>query len=173
MLKKHYNQKLSKKIIKLSYAYANNFVKKLNAKRVEKLSATAALVIVKDGTLFASRLCDSGFALFRERKILFRTPEFWSDAKRKKRKGYGVINGKASSLKYIDTYIIKYKPGDILVLYTDGFENHFGEKGFTSFFQNKNLNRIEINIKQVDAKLIAKDPEKFDKERTILIVQLM
>lgn len=170
-LEKHF-RKLSLKTIKSTYSYANRDIAKLNKGRRHKLSATAALAVVKDGGIFASRLCDSGFALIREGKMVFKTPEFWSLFKAKKSKRYGVLDGATQSLKYIDFYKLKYKNGDILALFTDGFENHFSKKEFISLFQAKNMNQIEAGIKKVDAKLIKNNSEKFGHERTLLMVRL-
>ena len=164
--------KLSKKAFRDAYSSANKEIGRYIAKNKLNISAVAALVAVRNGKIFGSRLTDCGFALIRGGKIIFKTPEYWSWAKKNKIKGYGVLDGKAKNLKYIDFYELAYAPGDILALFTDGFENHFSKKGFIASFKNKNFNNIEESIKTVDLKLVAKNPEKFGHERTLLIVQL-
>lgn len=163
---------ISTRILKEAYEYANNAVKKLNTRRDFKLSSTAMLAAATNGTIFGARLCDCGFVLFREGKTIFKTPEFWSRLKKSGKHGYGVIDGNPASLKYIDFYKMKYKKGDILALFSDGFENHVAKQEFVSLFKRENLNKIEKKIKKVDSGLVTQNPEKFGHERTILITGL-
>lgn len=170
-LEKHFKA-LSPKTIKSAYECAGMEMKKLNAGRRHKLSATAALAAVKNGEIFGSRVCDCGFAVIRKGGILFKTPEFWSHLKSTGKKRYGTINGDAISLKYIDMYRLKYKSGDILALFTDGFENHFENREFVYLFADKHFENIKNKIKKFDAKLVNRGAEKFGHERTLLVAKL-
>ncbi len=165
-LEKHY-VKLSDKIIRETYAHANTAVAKLNKKYKIPLSTVGTLVAVKDGYLFGSRLTDCGFAIVRDGKLLFKTPEYWAWQKRNKKKTYGVIDGKAEALRHIDLYRKSYKTGDVLILFSDGFENHFKSKKFVAIFRKGNWAKLEPMVKKIDAELVAKDA-KYGHERTLI-----
>jgi len=164
--------KLSKKNLKLAYKQANEKVKEINKKRDFKLTAVAVLAAVKNKKIFTARLTDCGIALIRSGKIIFKTPEFWSELKKKKEIEYGVIGKDNHLLKHIDFYTLNYEKGDFLVLFSDGFENHFSKNDFISVFKGENQKEIEKKIRQEDEKLITIDGEKYGHERTILFSKL-
>lgn len=164
---------LSEKKIRSSYAHANKAVGELNKKNKIPLSAVAALVAVKEGTIFGSRLTDCGFAIVRRGKIFFKTPEYWSWLKRNKKEGYGVIDGKKKGLECIDCYKKRYKPNDLLLLFSDGFENHFKVKKFIHLFRAKNISGIDDAVRELDRRLAGQDEKKYGHERTLLIVHLL
>lgn len=167
-LEEHYD-KLSDKIIREAYAHANAAVAKLNKKYNIPLSTVGSLVAVKDGYLLGSRITDCGFAIVRAGTLHFKTPEYWAWQKRHNKKTYGVIDGKAEALEHIDIYRKPYKAGDVLILFSDGFENHFKSKKFVAIFRARNWVKLEAMIKKIDTELVAKDA-KYGHERTLIAV---
>jgi len=164
--------RLSLKILKAAFKEANGKAREMNEKRDYKLTAVAAVAAVKNGRIFGARLTDCGLALIRAGKIIFKTPEFWTEIKKKGKTGYGVIGKDDNQLKYIDFYTWDYRAGDFLVLFSDGFENHFSRKDFVSALNGDDLKEIEKRLKEEDEKLIIKDEEKYGHERTILLTKL-
>ena len=164
--------RLSKKKIEQAYEYANKSVRAFNRNKKENFGTVGSLAAIKDNKILGSRVTDCGFALFRNGKMIFKTPEFWSWKKRRKQKGYGVLNGKMKISKYINFYNLNYESGDILALFTDGFENHFREGKFKDLFKGKNLNSLKRKILKIDSGLNRNDEHTYGKERTLLVILL-
>lgn len=173
-LEQHFDQ-LSNDQLKLAYQYANKAIGEFNAQEGKTYSTVASLVIVKNGKILGSRVTDCGFALLRNGKLIFKTPEFWSWNKAQGKSGYGLINGQMQVADYIDLYNLDYQPGDMLVLFSDGFENHFSVGGFVELFTGGDLAQLESRIKQIDSTLTEKEEinnKKYGLERTLLIIKL-
>ena len=170
-LEKNYNL-VSLKTLPSAFKVANKKIRELNKNTDDPLTAVASLVAVKNNKIFAARLTDCGLTLIRNGKIIFKTPEFWSELKNKKGTAYGVIGKDDRQLKFIDFWTLDYQSGDFLILFSDGFENHFSQKNFLSVFKGNHLKEIADQIKSVDEKLILKNNEKYGSERTILLTKL-
>ena len=164
--------RLNRETIAAAYARANEEIKKVNAEYSANFSTVASLAAVKDGKIYGSRLTDCGLGLVRNGEVIFKTPEFWSFQNERGRRGYGVLNGAMDVSEYIDHYEIPCELGDFLLLWSDGFENHFGIAEFISLFAPFDLDSLRDDILKLDEKLVAQDNEKFGHERTLLVVKL-
>lgn len=164
--------KLSVQKIKRAYEFANKSIQIFNKTKKENFGTVGALVTIKDNKIFGSRVTDCGFALFRNGKMIFKTPEFWSWKKRHGQKNYGVLNGKMKISKYINLYDLNFKPGDILTLFTDGFENHFTSEKFRKIFRTRNLSKLKKEILKIDKELNNQDEHTYGLERTLLALLL-
>ena len=163
---------MSERTVRSAYAWANRFIRKLNTGKRHPLSTVAALVVVKNQYVFGSRITDCGFALLRDGKVIFKTPEYWSRLRKSRRQGYGTLDGTRRFLKYVETYQRPYRKGDRLLLFSDGFEHHFGAKEFRQLFKTGKLVDIRRRIKEADALLVRKNEMKYGKERTLVIAEL-
>lgn len=165
-------ENLEEDTVRMAYGAVNKAVALLNRNLGDTFSAVGVLAAVKDGFIYGSRLTDCGFALIRAGKIIFKTPEFWSALKRKKKKGYGVIDGKMDPEPYVDFYRLPFRSGDAIVLFTDGFEWHFRIKKFTKLFRECDPKILKEKILTVDQELVSRDGEKYGHEKTLLCVRL-
>lgn len=170
-LEKNFSR-LSEKEIKQAYEYANKSVRAFNKTKKENFGTVGALAAIKNERILGSRITDCGFALFRKGKMIFKTPEFWSWKKRRRQKSYGAVNGKMNISKYIDLYSLRFKTRDVLVLFTDGFENHFASHKFIKSFKDKKLRSLKTKILRIDSELNNKDEHTYGKERTLLVINL-
>lgn len=168
--------------------------KTINYFDIDLFSATASFVLVKNGKAYWWSLCDSGVKLFNKKgKKLFASPDGWihfpknwSEGKNSKEKiiirhrdyrnavsktgqltGYGVADGEDSAGLYLNTGVLKVKSGDLIFVYTDGFENYFNLKGFIEIFRlwPEDLDsKLEVIISEKSKK----DPKKYAAEKTLI-----
>lgn len=155
-----------------AYSHANKAVHEINTKEKTKLSTVGCVVVLEEEKILGSRITDCGFTLLRKGRIVFKTPEFWSWLKRTRKNGYGVVDGKQNVVRFINFYTKPFLPGDILLLFSDGFEQHFYEKQFLLVFKERGVEKISRKLKLVDAKLVEKNSDRFGHERTLLMIML-
>lgn len=170
------SNKVSSETMYQAYNYAKDKIHELYEKRMtdndNRRGVTAAVAVVGKETVISSRFLDSGLALFRGKKEIFKTPEFWQWQRVNDNKTYPYITLNSDMKDYVQAYEIPYEKGDLLVLYTDGFENQFSLAKFTSIFASKNLDEVKKKLESLDVKLSKKDSEKWGHERTMAVVQL-
>ena len=154
-----------------AYLIANQEVGKYNHERRSTYAATAALAVIQDEQILAARVTDCGIALIRDGRIVEKTPEFWSHQKAQGKDGYGILNGVEGLEKYLDYYQWSYKPGDYLVLFSDGFENHFSATEFISLFSG-DLANFANQLAVVDESLRPQDDKKYGSERTLIVSRI-
>jgi serine/threonine protein phosphatase PrpC len=159
-----------------AYNYAKNKIQehyeKLGIDLDSRRGVTGAVAIINGDSIIGSRFLDSGIALFRLGKQIFKTPEFWSWRKKEGDRSYPYITLNEDMKTYIQTYDIPYEKGDFLVLYTDGFEDQFSSPEFVSIFASKNVKEIEEKLKNIDDVLSKNDTKKWGDERTIVVTQI-
>lgn len=156
-----------------AYRAANAAIKDFNDTKGELFSTVASVAAVKDGMVFGARLTDCGIALARRGELVFKTPEFWSDQKARGKEGYGALNGVMDVAPYVEYVTQVYLPGDYLLLFSDGFENHFSVDVFIRIFAEKNASTLEKHIRVLDDELVSRDNETYGRERTLLIAHLL
>jgi serine/threonine protein phosphatase PrpC len=150
---------------------ANEQVFIYNQSRHASYAATAALAVVQDETILATRVTDCGIALVRDGKLIEKTPEFWSYQKAQGKNGYGIVNGEKGLEKYLDQYQWSYQVGDYLVLFSDGFENHFSSAEFLHLFTG-DLSDFTEKLKIVDLELRTRDEKLYGSERTLIVSRI-
>jgi serine/threonine protein phosphatase PrpC len=162
-----------KKSLKNAFGAANLQIFNLNKKHNGSFSCTAALGFIKNDIFYGARLCDSGInVLDRSGATKFKSPEFWAELKRRGQNNYGVLNGKKEMLKFIDFYKIKLNKGDIVIIYTDGFENYFALDKFKKIFKNwENGKLLTRNLEMIVNEKSKKNFKLYGLEKTLIAVK--
>ena len=159
-----------------AYNYAKNKIQeryeKLGVDLDSRRGVTGAVAIINGNSIVGSRFLDSGIALFRKGKQIFKTPEFWSWRKKEGDRSYPYITLNEDMKTYIQTYDIPCEKGDFLALYTDGFEDQFSLPEFVSIFANEDLKGVEEKLKNIDNVLSEKEGKRWGDERTMVVVQI-
>lgn len=163
---------LSETILQQAYTTANQAACRYNQSLNQSYEAVAALIVIEKKKIYGSRLTDCGFALLRRNEIIFKTPEFWSWQKTMHKEGYGVIGRVTDPKDQVDLYTLPYNTGDRLMVFSDGFENHFSEQRFIDLFIESSFEKLKHNFLALDEVLAAENPHQFDKERTIVVINL-
>lgn len=160
-------------------------------------SATTAFALIKDNKLYWWSLCDSGVMLFDKKgKKLFASPGGWVTCKKNLPKdwntinekekvkmlhkdyrnvvdeggapiGYGVVDGEETATVYLNHSIIDTSPGDLIFIYTDGFENYFNHKEFINIFENWPKN-MEQQVEKFLSEKSKEDTAKYGSEKTLI-----
>ncbi len=81
--------------------------------------------------------------------------------------GYGVVTGEPEAEKYLSRGSFKIQKGDIVAIYTDGFEEHMKSLEFVSLLA-KWPSDLESQIKKLTASMAATDPEAYGRERSLM-----
>lgn len=83
------------------------------------------------------------------------------------RTGYGVITGESEASSYFSYGRLEMNGGDLLVIFTDGFEEFFKLPDFIALL-NEWPENIEFRIKEFTKGKAEEDPDKFGRERTLI-----
>lgn len=149
--------------IKEIFRIANNAVGEYNRERGNLYSATAALVIIKNNKAYWCSICDSYVMHFdKNGNVKFKSPECHP---------YVVINGEEKTNELLNHGNFEVKEGDLVALFTDGFENYFKIPEFISLFQ-KWLIDLEFQLKQFTAQKSKENPSQFGRERTLIVISI-
>jgi hypothetical protein len=173
---------------------------KINYWDKDLFSATTSFLLIKDKKMYWFSLCDSGVKLFDSkgkqsffspgcwdicRKFL---PENWTSMKEKEKIimlhrdfrnkigedgrliGYGVVTGEESAALYFNAGTIDLKKGDLVFVYTDGFENYFDLKEFINIFKLW-PNNLEIKLGAFVFKKSKEEPAKYGSEKTLIAIK--
>lgn len=159
-------------------------------------SATTSSALIKDGKVYWWSLCDSGVALFNNKgKKIFNSPggwinfpKDWSEEKGEKEKiivrhrdyrnaigkkgkltGYGAVDGEESAKYYLNTGVLDINAGDLIFLYSDGFENYFDLKEFVNLFKLW-PNDIDSQLENIISEKSKTDPSKYGREKTLIAI---
>lgn len=173
---------------------------KLNYTDFDLFAATGAVVVVKDGTVYWTTICDSSILRLNENgELIFRSPDGWDILKKNLPKnwleiptvdrkkiirekyrngvdkngrpiGYGVITGEKNSEKYLNFGKFTAAEGDVIFLITDGFENYFGLKNFVKLFLDWPKD-LKSKFKKLTGDQAVADPDKFGRERTLIAIK--
>ncbi len=172
--------------------------KTINYFDIDLFSATSSFGLVKNKKVYWFSLCDSGVKLFSKNgKGKFSSPsgwehfpKKWKEGKNDKRKlierhrdyrnavgsdgkltGYGVVDGENSAELYLCAGTLKVKQGELLFLYTDGFENYFKLKEFKGIFKTW-PNDLAFRLGEVVAKKSKQNISKYGNEKTLIAVSV-
>ena len=173
---------------------------KINFWDFDLFAATGALLLLKDEKLYWASICDSFAAQFdKQGKIKFQSPPCWTAMRARMEKnpanlseeekrimvrrvyrngiddkgnliGYGVITGEEAAMKYLNSGRLKIKTGDLLALFTDGFEEYLKLPEFINLFKEWPDN-LEEKLQKFTAEKSKEDPEKFGHERTLIVIK--
>jgi serine/threonine protein phosphatase PrpC len=89
-----------------------------------------------------------------------------------KKIGYGVLTGEEDALVYVNHGVLRIEPGDILFIFTDGFENYLEYSEFINVFLKWDEN-IKYKIDKFANKKIKKFSREFDHERSLISVKIL
>ena len=179
------------------YNIANGRTKKtINYYDIDLFSTTTSFALVKDSKLYWWSLCDSGVKLFNAKgKNTFSSPNGWISFpknwdekvggkekiisrhrdyrniidKNGKLVGYGVANGEKNAQLYLNRGVVDISNNNLLFLYTDGFENYFGQKEFINIFKLWS-DDIENRLNLIISEKSKEDYKKYGREKTLIAV---
>lgn len=168
----------------------------INYYDVDLFSATASFVLIKDARVFWFSLCDSGVAVFRNGEKILQSsdgwinfPKDWDESKNKKGKviirhrdyrnavtagkltGYGVVDGEESAPAYLNSGVLDVEKNDLVLVYTDGFENYIGLDDFNKIFISW-PDDLEKKLEDVLGKRGAEDSSKYGREKTLIAISI-
>lgn len=162
-------------------------------------AATAAFAVLKGYTLYWASICDSYVLhLGRGCAQKFRSPECWPkmhrhlpadwgsldvvEQKKRIRKiyrngigrrgeliGYGVVTGEKAAERYLNHGSLTLEGGDVVALFTDGFEEYFKLPQFAELFVRWPADP-EKQVKRFTRARAAEDPRRFGHERTLIAI---
>ena len=174
---------------------------KLNYWDFDLFSATGSFVIIKNKFAYWASICDSAVMHFKKNgDIGFKSPDCWNTLKknlpdgwqkipeterkkiiRKKHRngiskdgkliGYGVITGEKEAERYLRLGKFSVQKGDVVMIFTDGFENYVKLERFAKLFLDWPKN-IKTEFKKITNQKSTEDPDKFGRERTIIAVKV-
>lgn len=165
-------------------------------------TATAALALLKDDTLYWATMCDSYVAYFDSSGTrVFKSPICWPDRRAKehrvknvksheeKRKivhsvfrngvdengnliGYGVVTGEEVALRYLNKGSFPIRKEGVLVLFTDGFEDYFDLPEFVELFLTW-PDDLEVKVKRLTEEKSQSDIPRYGRERSLIAVKFL
>jgi serine/threonine protein phosphatase PrpC len=147
--------------IKEIFRIANKAVGEYNNQKDNLYSATAALVIIKNNKAYWCSICDSYVIHFdKNGNTKFKSQEC---------RPYVVVNGEEKANELLNYGSFEVKEGELVALFTDGFENYFKIPEFISLFQKWPAD-LESQVKKFTAAKTDEDPEKFGHERSLIMI---
>jgi len=114
---------------------------------------------------------DYNFARPKYRKMI--RSEYRNNAKKiinNKCVSYGALTGEKDATKFMNFGEVKLNKGDLVVFYTDGFEDIVQHKKFFSTIYQKTESLIDQSFTPFNLSLAKQDPNKFGKERSLIAV---
>lgn len=174
---------------------------KINFWDFDLLAATGAFVVIKNQIVYWASMCDAYAASFDEfGKNKFWSPECWPRLRRNlpdnwntiaenERKkiirrvyrngvnekgeliGYGVITGEENAVRYLSGGSFLINSGDIIAIFTDGFENYMKLPEFIDLFVSW-PDDLEAKVRQFTSQKSQENPKEFGQERSLITVKL-
>lgn len=168
---------------------------------VDLYSATTSFFLIKGKKAYWWSLCDSGVLLCdKNGEKLFTSPNGWEIFKKNISKdwenmpekekiitmhksfrnavdkkgnptGYGVADGEEEAKLYLNVGTLNIYNGDMVFLYTDGFEDYFIFTDFLDVFlswQENMQSRLEAFIGEKSSQ----DQSKFGREKTLIVISV-
>ncbi|MFA6227007.1 MAG: hypothetical protein WC631_00765 [Candidatus Paceibacterota bacterium] len=138
-----------------------------------EFGTTAAVVVKKRNTIIGGRFIDSGFALIRNKEIVFKTPEFhsWRQINEPNKK-YNYMGLLDDLTEFVQVYEMEYKKDDLLILFTDGYEKHFNNEAFINIFKKSNMGEMQSEFERIDDILSKQNQNDYGTERTAVVIKL-
>ncbi|MBI2052270.1 MAG: protein phosphatase 2C domain-containing protein [Candidatus Sungbacteria bacterium] len=176
------------------------FKDRLNYWDFDLFAATAAFLVVKDSTVYWAAICDSGAVRFKPpAQLVFKSddkwnvirenlPPDWLKIPKKERQkiirktyrngvgfnnqliGYGVVTGEKAAERYLNFGKFSVEGGDVVMIFTDGFENYLKIKEFAELFLAWPKN-LKSRLKKITRHKSTDDPNSFGRERTLIAIK--
>ncbi len=175
--------------------------KTINYWDLDLFAATASFALIKNNTLYWASICDAGIAHFdqRGRRTLLacqcwpnlqkNLPGNWNSFREKERKirirkdfrnalgpkgelkGYGVVTGEREAESYLNEGDLLIGAGDLIFLFSDGFEEYLKLEKFLHLFQ-KWPRDLTNKLKTLTARKAKQDAESYGQERTLIAISI-
>lgn len=176
------------------------FKDKLDYWDFDLFAATTAFAVIKDDMVYWASICDSGVAHFnKNRQLAFKSDDQWNvirenlpadwlkipENERKKiiRKtyrngvgpdgrliGYGVATGEKAAERYLNTGKFAVAAGEVVMVFSDGFENYLKLGEFTKLFLSWPRG-LKSKLKKITRHKAVDDPGNFGRERTLIAIK--
>jgi serine/threonine protein phosphatase PrpC len=163
---------LNEETIKKIFKEANQFVSVYNNKigrsdisgnSTGLYSATGSFVVFSGNKGYWASICDAFFVHFdKDMNLKFMSTGLCSP--------YAVINGEDKMCDYIESGIINLEEGDIVFVFTDGFEHYIKNQNFVNLFKDWNVD-LQNRIKKFSQTLNQENPEKYGHERSLIAIK--
>lgn len=125
-------------------------------------SATGSFVVIKDNKVYWASICDAFFARFdKDMNLKFMSTGLCSP--------YAVINGEERMVEHIEQGVAELKKGDLIFVFTDGFEHYVKDPRFLELFKEW-PNDLKNRVNTFSDKMISEDFEKYGHERSLIAV---
>lgn len=180
----------------------NHYKRNSNFLDFDLFCTTGTVAVILKNKLYWGSIADSFVAVFSKNgKLKFRSPDGWRHMKfpkdfkgwswqeqrthvrkylrngiiRDKKIGYGVLNGEAKAMKYLDSGVVQLNTGDLIVVGTDGYEHNIKVKSFIKLLREiiKEKKGAKSKLRELEKILIKKNPDKYGHERTLLAVKVI
>jgi len=161
---------------------------------------TAAFALIKEDKVFWGTVCDSGVIMRSAQEEKFKSPpcsafnklkpsQEYSAMNREERKahnhkffrnkldgagnpvGYGVLTGEREVMKYVQHGTLRADAGDLLFVFTDGFESYVELPAFINIF-NSWPSDIQKRVEDFTSMKTVEDHKLFGHERTLIAVKM-
>lgn len=179
----------------------NRIEGKLNYWDFDLFATTGSFAVIKDSLVYWASISDSSvFHFKKDGNLSLKTPDCWeilrknlpknwlkipADERKKliRRKyrngldkkenpiGYGVITGEKEAEKYLKFGKFEVEAGDLILIFTDGFENYVKTKEFIDLFLEWPKD-IKSKFKKITGQKSIENPNEFGRERTIIAVKI-
>ncbi len=127
-------------------------------------SATGSFVVIRGDKAYWLSICDSFVAHFdKDMDVKFMSTGVCTP--------YAVINGEENMVEHVEGGELHLEEGDMIFVFTDGFENYVKNPDFQKIFLHWN-NSLEKQISDFSDRMIAEDFEKYGHERSLLVVSV-
>lgn len=176
------------------------FKDKLNYGDFDLFAATAAFAVIKEGMVYWASICDSAVVHFsKDGQLKFKSKDDWNvirenlppdwlkipSSERKKiiRKtyrngvspdgrliGYGVVTGEKAAERYLNTGKFAVAAGEVVMIFSDGFENYLKLGEFTKLFLNWPRG-LKSKLKKITRHKAVDDPSSFGRERALIAIK--
>lgn len=175
--------------------------KTINYWDVDLFATTSAIAVIRDETMYWASLCDAGICHYDKNGVctlltyscwpnmIKNLPKNFEKIEEKERKkiirqiyrngrgkqgnliGYGVVTGERIAEQYLNKGSILVGSGDLIFLFTDGFEEYLRLPEFIKLFKSW-PKKLKSNLEKITRKMSKKDPDKFGQERSLITISL-
>ncbi len=163
-------------------------------------SATTAFLLIKGKKAYWYSLCDSGMVVFNKNghKILSSPitsplkgkflPTGWKRMNPENRAkvmhthrnivgqngellGYGVADGEEKAVNYLNFGTVNLNDGDMVIVYTDGFEDYLALEEFNKLFLEWPAD-LKKQLNSITARMAKKSKKKYGLERSLTAIKI-
>jgi len=173
---------------------------KINFKDFDLFAATGAFIVIKDQIVYWASICDSYVAHFDALgtnklespkcwlRLCHNLPDNWNIITNHEREkiirrvyrngvnekgeliGYGVITGEKNAVRYLNSGSFLISLGDMVAIFTDGFENYIKLPEFVDLFVSWPED-LEAQVKSFTSQKSQENLKDFGQERSLIVIK--